>query len=97
MRVRKILSLSSCLSRRVYFVDQEEKSMLFFKCRCCFALSGSGPNSRTSQLFISLREDGGSFGRELWETPIGEVVEGMENVRAFYSGYGDMPPVRLKS
>ena len=65
--------------------------------RIIIAHAGSGPNSRTSQLFISLREDGGSFGRELWETPIGEVVEGMENVRAFYSGYGDMPPVRLKS
>jgi len=55
--------------------------------------TGSGPNSRTSQLFISLREDGGNFGKELWETPIGKVVEGMENVRDFYAGYGDMPPV----
>ena len=68
--------------------------------QCCFlkyALTGSGPNSRTSQLFIALRGDGGNFGKELWETPIGVVAEGMENVRAFYSGYGDMPPVRLKS
>jgi len=27
----------------------------------------------------------------LWETPLGKVVEGMENVKKFYS-YGDMPP-----
>jgi hypothetical protein len=40
-------------------------------------------------LFISY---GGSFGRELWETPVGKVVEGMDNVRNFYAGYGDMPP-----
>lgn len=53
---------------------------------------GSGPNSRNSQLFMSLRDDGGSFGTQLWETPIGKVVEGMDHVRNFYSGYGDMPP-----
>lgn len=51
--------------------------------------AGSGPNSRTSQLFISL--GGKNFGRELWETPIGKVIEGMENAEQFYS-YGDMPP-----
>ena len=26
------------------------------------------------------------------ETPIGEVIEGMENVENFYSQYGDGPP-----
>jgi hypothetical protein len=54
--------------------------------------SGNGRNSRSSQLFISLQQDGGSFGRELWETPIGEVVQGIEHVKNFYSEYGDMPP-----
>lgn len=36
--------------------------------------------------------DGGSFGTQLWETPIGRVVKGMDAVHKFYSGYGDMPP-----
>mmetsp|Transcript_21658 Transcript_21658/g.30571 ORF Transcript_21658/g.30571 Transcript_21658/m.30571 type:complete len:255 (+) Transcript_21658:76-840(+) len=52
--------------------------------------AGGGDNSRTSQLFISYG-DAASLGTQKWETPIGEVVEGMENVRKFYS-YGDMPP-----
>ena len=54
---------------------------------------GSGPNSRTSQIFISQIKNGGSFGTQLWETPIGRVVEGFDSVvKEFYSGYGDMPP-----
>ena len=32
-----------------------------------------------------------SLGTNPWETPFGEVVEGMENAINFYS-YGDMPP-----
>jgi len=52
--------------------------------------AGGGANSRTSQLFISYG-DAKSLGTQLWETPIGEIVEGMENAEKFYS-YGDMPP-----
>ncbi|KAL3809446.1 hypothetical protein ACHAXA_007788 [Cyclostephanos tholiformis] len=54
------------------------------------SFAGSGPNSRTSQLFIAY-EGAGGLGNSPWETPFGEVVEGMENVRKLYS-YGDMPP-----
>lgn len=36
--------------------------------------------------------NGGGFGRELWETPVGKVVEGIDVLQSFYSGYGDMPP-----
>ena len=56
----------------------------------CSTTLGSGPNSRTSQLFISYGKSTG-LGKEPWETPIGKVVEGMENAHKFYS-YGDMPP-----
>mmetsp|Transcript_24472 Transcript_24472/g.41905 ORF Transcript_24472/g.41905 Transcript_24472/m.41905 type:complete len:295 (+) Transcript_24472:160-1044(+) len=55
------------------------------------SFAGSGPNSRTSQLFIAYDRAGG-LGSSPWETPFGEVVEGMENVRNLYSVYGDMPP-----
>lgn len=54
------------------------------------SFAGSGPNSRTSQLFFAYR-GAPSLGRELWETPIGTVVKGMEHVKNFYS-YGDIPP-----
>jgi hypothetical protein len=36
--------------------------------------------------------DGGGFGRELWETPVGKISSGMDVVHQFYSDYGDMPP-----
>jgi cyclophilin family peptidyl-prolyl cis-trans isomerase len=50
--------------------------------------AGSGENSRTSQIFISYGS-APSLGNEKWETPVGEVIEGMENIEALYS-YGDM-------
>eukprot|EP00533_Pseudo-nitzschia_delicatissima_P012870 CAMPEP_0197264016 /NCGR_PEP_ID=MMETSP1432-20130617/1541_1 /TAXON_ID=44447 /ORGANISM="Pseudo-nitzschia delicatissima, Strain UNC1205" /LENGTH=300 /DNA_ID=CAMNT_0042728609 /DNA_START=57 /DNA_END=959 /DNA_ORIENTATION=- len=52
--------------------------------------AGSGPNSRTSQLFFSYGSSK-SLGTQLWETPIGKVIEGMDNAKDFHS-YGDMPP-----
>eukprot|EP00980_Cylindrotheca_fusiformis_P012413 scaffold3046_cov105-Cylindrotheca_fusiformis.AAC.12 len=54
------------------------------------SFAGSSDNSRDSHLFISYGS-AKSLGTEKWETPIGEVIEGMENVEKFYS-YGDMPP-----
>jgi hypothetical protein len=45
-------------------------------------------------MFISLMKNGGNFGQNPWETPIGKIVEGMDHVKQFYGGYGDMPPVR---
>jgi hypothetical protein len=54
------------------------------------SFAGSGPNSRTSQLFIAY-DGAGNLGQSPWETPFGEVIEGMDNVRKLYS-YGDMPP-----
>ena len=55
------------------------------------SFAGSGANSRSSQLFFAY-DNAKSLGNSPWETPIGEVTEGMENVRNFYKGYGDMPP-----
>jgi peptidyl-prolyl cis-trans isomerase A (cyclophilin A) len=48
-----------------------------------------GPHTRTTQLFINLRDNPAydpSWG------PIGEVVEGMNVVDSFWKGYGDAPP-----
>ena len=56
--------------------------------RICFAMSG--PNSRTTQVFINYgnnsRLDGQGF------SPFGEVTEGMEVVDALYSEYGEGAP-----
>ena len=55
----------------------------------CFAAT-SAPNSRTTQVFINLRDntnlDASGF------APFGMVVEGMDVVDKLYSGYGDNGP-----
>jgi hypothetical protein len=55
-----------------------------------FVFKGSGPNSRSSQIFIAYGPNEG-LGRQVWETPVGRVVSGMEHAVKFYS-YGEMPP-----
>ncbi len=53
--------------------------------RIAFAMTG--PDTRTTQLFISLA-DNSRLDKEGF-APIGEVVEGMEIVDRIYSGYGE--------
>lgn len=49
----------------------------------------SGPDSRTTQLFINLDNNAGLDGMGF--APFGEVVEGMEVVDKLFSGYGERP------
>ncbi len=51
-----------------------------------------GPNTRSTQIFINLRDnrqslDGAGF------APFGKVTAGMDAVDSFYNSYGDMPPM----
>lgn len=50
----------------------------------------SGPNSRTTQVFVNLG-DNGPLDDEGF-APFGEVIEGMDVVETFYAAYGDGPP-----
>ena len=51
------------------------------------AYAMTGPNARTTQLYINLKDnihqDGQGF------APIGKVINGMDVVDALYSGYGE--------
>ncbi|HTR48301.1 MAG TPA: peptidylprolyl isomerase [Verrucomicrobiae bacterium] len=49
-----------------------------------------GPNSRTTQIFINLRDNGQSLDK-LGFAPFGQVTSGMDVVQQLYSGYGDLP------
>ncbi len=49
-----------------------------------------GPDSRTTQVYINLRDNVGLDSRGF--APFGRVVEGMDVVERLYSGYGDSPP-----
>ena len=56
------------------------------------SFAGSGPNSRTTHLFISYTSTNEHFGTTDWETPVGTIVNGMDVVKKLNSSYGDMPP-----
>jgi peptidyl-prolyl cis-trans isomerase A (cyclophilin A) len=51
----------------------------------------AGPNTRSTQLFINLRNNTSSLDSQGFAA-FGTVVTGMEIVDALYSGYGEMPP-----
>jgi peptidyl-prolyl cis-trans isomerase A (cyclophilin A) len=50
----------------------------------------SGPNSRTTQLFVNTRDN--AFLDRQGFAPIGEIVEGLDVVDNLWRSYGDAPP-----
>ncbi len=55
-----------------------------------FAQTGQ-PNSRTTQLFINLRDNSAALDPQGF-TPFGEVIQGMDNVMQIYTDYGEVAP-----
>lgn len=62
------------------------------------SFAGSGPNSRTTEIFIVMpgvdQEQLDYFGENSWETPFALLEGNVEEsaLTKIYSGYGDMPP-----
>jgi peptidyl-prolyl cis-trans isomerase A (cyclophilin A) len=55
------------------------------------AYAKEGPNSRSTQLFINLRDNSKTLDKTGF-APIGKVISGMDVVERFYNSYGDMAP-----
>ena len=70
--------------------DPRRSNLLPFK-EGMMSFAGSGPNSRSNQMFIAY-DQADSLGQSPWEIPFGRVTSGMENVKNFYKEYGDEPP-----
>jgi peptidyl-prolyl cis-trans isomerase A (cyclophilin A) len=63
--------------------------------RGTISFASEGPNTRTVQLFINLRDNpkldtyGSGF------PPLGEIIDGMNVAESLYDGYGEGPPAGL--
>ena len=64
--------------------------------RGTLSFAGNGPDSRSTQLFFGLIEDGAEdvrLGKAPWETPIGRLAEDtLETLEGVYTGYGESWP-----
>ena len=55
----------------------------------------SGPNTRTTQLFINTNANGNAFLDQQGFSPFARVISGMEVVDRIYDGYGQQPSQAL--
>jgi homoserine O-acetyltransferase len=53
------------------------------------AFSNTGPNTRSTQVYINLGDNSARNDSEAAFAPFGQVVEGMEVVEKIYGGYGE--------
>ena len=53
------------------------------------AFSNTGPNTRSTQVYINLGDNSARNDIEAGFAPFGQVVEGMDVVEKLYNGYGE--------
>jgi len=73
--------------RELFIVDDPPKEK---NLRGTLAFAMSGPDTRATEIFINLADDPALDAQRF--VPFARVVEGMEVVDQFYSGYGEMRP-----
>lgn len=78
--------------RELFIVDDKRQ---LNNVRGTLAFAQSGPNTRATEIFINLKDnpmlDGNGPDEDPF-VPFAKVVEGMDVVDRFYSGYGEMRP-----
>jgi peptidyl-prolyl cis-trans isomerase A (cyclophilin A) len=60
--------------------------------RGTIAMASAGPQSRATQFYINLADNGRAFDRQSGAAPLGRIVSGMDVVDSLYSGYGEGAP-----
>jgi peptidyl-prolyl cis-trans isomerase A (cyclophilin A) len=78
------------ISRVWYGARIQDDKVIESNTRGMVSFATSGPNSRTTQLFINFGDNSQLDGMDF--SPFGKVIEGMEVVDALYSGYGEGAP-----
>lgn len=71
-------------------VDIQDDPVVVSNTRGTLAFAAKGPNTRTSQMYISLGENGPKLDPQGFAA-IGKVVSGMDYVDRIYSGDGEKP------
>jgi cyclophilin family peptidyl-prolyl cis-trans isomerase len=69
----------------------EDDPVLHTNDRATVSFATSGPNTRTTQLFINTKTDGNAFLDKQGFSPFAEIVNGMEYVDHIYAEYGEKP------
>lgn len=68
----------------------EDDPVKYTNKRGTLSFATSGPNTRTTQVFINVGENNAYLDKEGF-TPFAVIVEGMNVVDKMYSGYGENP------
>ncbi|MBB5192832.1 cyclophilin family peptidyl-prolyl cis-trans isomerase [Silvimonas terrae] len=73
--------------------DPKQPALRAFK-RGYLSFAGAGPNTRSTQMFITLGDNIGGLGEQAWETPFAQITPAslQSTVAHLNTSYGDMPP-----